>query len=195
MICNGLYIRFCLTTHFDHTINNRNYILLNCVQKFIDSQQPVNPLVVAKQREMALDKVLQKEKEIMNIGIELSNVVNAPTSNEADTNDWFVKQSELEYKLVQKEDELNETINGLNEATSFENKIETLQIDNNNPEYFAITARINAKENEHLENEKRLRQKNAEIEEKRKAARELQKRHLQVSHQLLSSNLIWLFLL
>lgn len=153
----------------------------------MDSHQPVNPLVVARQRELILDKVLQKEKEVLSIGTELSNVVNAPASNETERNDWFVKQDELEYKLVQKEDELNETIQGLNEATTFENKFDTLQIDNNNPEYLEVKARITAKENAHLENEKRLRIL-SEIEEKRKAAREQQKRHLQVSSWFVFSN-------
>lgn len=147
-------------------------------QKSIEQQQPINSVTIVKKREMILDQVLLKEREALKIENELSSIVNATiTQSETEQAEWFEKQNELEYQLVQKENELNDTITELNATTTpeLETKIQ------NDPEVKAIVARIEAKVNEHSENERRMKQKLQEIEEKRKAAREQQKRHLEVS--------------
>lgn len=149
-------------------------------RKSIEQQQPINSVTIIKEREYIYDQILEKERETLEIGNELRNIVNAPmTQNELEQSEWLNKQTELEYKLVQKENELNDTITELSATTTPE--LETkLQIDNNNPEMKAGLARLEAKKNEHAENERKIKQRNQEIEEKRKAAREQQKRHLQV---------------
>lgn len=150
-------------------------------QKSMEHQEPNNPVAIVQECEMFYDQILEKEHETLKIGEELKNIVNTPnTQNETEQTEWFNKQRELEYKLVQKENELNDTITGLHaiETPELETK---LHVDNFNPEVKTIFARIEKKKNEHSENERRIRQTLQEVEEKRRAAREQEKRHLQVS--------------
>ncbi|XP_031626737.1 ubiquitin carboxyl-terminal hydrolase 8 [Contarinia nasturtii] len=150
-------------------------------QKANEQQRP-NNLISIKEQEIIFDQILQKEKEVLKIGDELYNVVNVPiTSNDIDPSDWFNKQTELEYKMVQKENELNDTITGLSATTipDFEGQLETLQINSNNPEESETLARINAKKNEHSENTRKLENISKKIESKISETREKQKRHLQ----------------
>lgn len=150
-------------------------------QKSFEQQQPINSVTIVKKREKILDQVLQKEREALKIENELSSIMNATIKqSETEQSEWFDKQTELEYQLVQKENELNDTITELNATTTPELET-TIQNDTVNPEVKAIVARIEAKNNEHSENERRMKQRLQEIEEKRKAAREQQKRHLEVS--------------
>lgn len=151
-------------------------------QKSFEQQQPINSVTIVKKREMILDQVLQKEREALKIENELSSIVNATiTQSETEQSEWYNKQTELEYELVQKENELNDTITELNAITTPELET-TIQNDTVNvPEVKAIVARIEAKTNEHSENERQIKQNLQELEKKRKAAREQQKRHLEVS--------------
>lgn len=149
--------------------------------KSIDQQQPINLISVVQEREKLYDLVLQKERETLKIGEQLRNIVDAPnTQSETEQAEWFNKQTELEYKLVQTEEELNHTMTELNATATPEVEI-AIQTDITKPEVKALVARIEAKKNEHLQNEQRIKQKVQEIEEKRKTVREQQKRHLQVS--------------
>lgn len=142
-----------------------------------------NKKMSIKEQEKIIDQILQKEKEVLEIGNELYNVVSAPTTQEHDNSEWFNKQTELEYKMVQKEHELNDTITGLNATVTpdLENQLETLQIEPNNTEETEVLARINAKKNERSEVAKKLENINKQIEAKRLETKEKQKRHLQVS--------------
>lgn len=145
-------------------------------QKFNNSQQPLNVVAVAREREMILDKVLKVEEEVLKIEDQLSTIANAPLTNET-----LNIQMELEYKLVQKESELDDIKTGLNDTI--------VQLDN--PEILDIAMRITFKELEHLKNEIKMKQKNAEIEEKLRQAREYKKRQLEVS--FMRSNIINIF--
>ncbi|XP_055300839.1 ubiquitin carboxyl-terminal hydrolase 8 [Sitodiplosis mosellana] len=152
-------------------------------QKSIEQQQPINSVSIVQEREKILDQILQKDREALRIGDELSNIVNAPIKqSEAEHDEWLTKQTELEYKLVQKENELNDTIMELSTITTpeLENK---LQFDTSNPDVKKIVARIEEKSNEHAEYERRMKQRFQEIEEKRRTAREQQKRHLQLKEE------------
>lgn len=153
-------------------------------RRFNDLKKPTEELF--KEQEFKIDQVLQKEQEVLNIGNELNNVLNATeTTNDPNKKkEWFNKQTEIEYRLVQKENELNDTVMELEsvEQPGFENKLESLQIDaNKQQDVSQIIARIEAKQAERLEMERRRREHQQILEEKRRPVREQQKRHLEVS--------------
>lgn len=154
-------------------------------QKFMDTRKPTSTVELVKEKEMRMDQVIRKEKEVLSIGTELSNILNVDVTNDPDKKkEWFNKQTELEYKLVQKENELNDTMMELEsvEPSGFENKLETLQIDaRKQPDMSEMLARIEAKQIEHSQMEKRRIENAQIIEERRRPYREQQKRHLEVS--------------
>lgn len=152
-------------------------------QKPAEQQKPINYVSIVKEQEMIIDQVLQKEQEALKIGDELSNIVNAPIAqNEDEQNEWFTKQTELEYKFIQKENELNDSIMDLNSTMlDFESKVESLQVRLHQPEVAEIMDRIKKKNNKHSEYDRKIKEMARKIEEKRKAHREKQKRFYQVS--------------
>lgn len=145
-------------------------------QKTNDIQQPLNPVALAYEKEKMYDQILAKDKEVLNIGNELTQVVSSTRiPSDADPTELYTKHNELEYKFIQKENELNDTI------TELQSDFETLQIDVKNPEVAAINARIDQKAKEHSQYEKKRTETKQQIEERMNAMREQQKRHLQVS--------------
>lgn len=145
-------------------------------QKSTNNQQPLNPVALAYEKEKMYDQILAKDKEVLNIGNELTQVVNSTIiPSDADPTELYNKHSELEYKYIQKENELNDTISEL------QSEFETLQIDIQNPEVAAITARIDQKAREHHQYEQKRTETKQQIDQRMNVVREQQKRHLQVS--------------
>lgn len=149
-----------------------------------NTTEPINPITLAREKEMMYDEALKKEQEVLTIGAELKRFASTPTlPNDADKTEWYHKQSELEYKFFQKENELNDTISELNSVNQheMENQMGTLQINKQSPEYAEITARVEAKRKEFTQNERKVAETKQEIAAKMNVVRERQKRHLQVS--------------
>lgn len=145
---------------------------------------PINPIDLAREKEMIYDQALKKEQEILTIGNELKRYASTPTiPNDVDPSEWYHKQSELEYKFIQKEHELNETISELQavDQQEVENQMGTLQLNKQNPELAAITARLDVKQKELSQNERKVAETKQVVEAKMNVFRERQKRHLQVS--------------
>lgn len=143
-------------------------------------QQPINKVSAALQQEKLYDEVLEKEKEALHLGKEYINTLNVPISpSGTDQAELFNKQTELEYKLIQKEHELNDTL------TVVEPELEPLEAipsDEQTPELFEISARIDAKREEHAKYKKMREQIDRKREELAPANREQHKRLLQVSY-------------
>lgn len=150
--------------------------------KTIDAhQQPTNAVALAREKEIIFNQVLEKQKEVITIGDELSRVVSSTTPNEVDQTEWFNRQSELEYKFIQKENELNDTVSELHSVSQdIESKLSTIQIDQR-PEVDEIEARLQAKERERLQYEQKRLQAKQEIDAKLKVTQERHKRFLEVS--------------
>lgn len=144
----------------------------------------INPLALAREKEMMYDEALKKEQEVLIIGDELKRFASTPTlPNDVDQTEWYHKQSELEYKFFQKENELNDTISELNSVNQheMENQMGTLQINKQNPEWAEIAARLETKRNAFSQNERKVAETKQAVEAKMNDIRERQKRHLQVS--------------
>lgn len=153
-------------------------------QKTFESQQPINPVSLVQEREKMLDQVLKKEMEVIELNNELRNVVNARIDpSEQDKSDWFKKQTDLEYKMVQKEAELNDTLEGLPD-----NDLDSLNIGAQDPDLYK---RFKEKQLAHLGNERKIKEVTTEIEEKRRATKEQEKRHFEVSNKHLVTNINW----
>lgn len=148
-----------------------------------NTMAPMNPIVLAREREMIYDQVLKKEAEILTIGDQLKRFASTSTiPNDVDQTEWFHQQSELEYKFIQKEHELNETINDLHSVDQeVENQMGTLQINKQTPEWTELSARLDAKQREVSQNESKVAETKKVVEAKMNVVRERQKRHLQVS--------------
>lgn len=145
---------------------------------------PINPVALAREKEMMIDEVLKKEKEILTIGDQLKRFVSTSTiPNDVDQTEWYHKQRDLEYKFIQKEHELNDTISELNAVGQHEveNQMGTLQINTQTPEMAEIKARFDAKQKVLSQNERMRAEDKQAIEAKLNVVREGQKRHLQVS--------------
>lgn len=145
---------------------------------------PITPIALAREKEMIYDQALKKEQEVLTIGDEFKRFASASTlPNDVDQTEWYHKQSELEYKFFQKENELNDTISELNSVNQHEveNQMGTLQINKKNPEMTEIEARLEAKRKEFSQNERKVAETKQAIETKMNVVRERQKRHLQVS--------------
>lgn len=143
---------------------------------------PINPIELAREKEMIYDQALKKEEEIFAIGNELKRFASTPTiPNDVDPSEWYHKQSELEYKFIQKEHELNETISELNavDQHEVENQMGTLQLNKQNPELAEIKARLDVKQMELSQNERKVAETKQVVEAKMNVFRERQKRHLQ----------------
>lgn len=144
----------------------------------------ITPIALAREKEMIYDQALKKEQEVLTIGDELKRFASASTlPNDVDQTEWYHKQSELEYKFFQKENELNDTISELNSVNQHEveNQMGTLQINKKNPEMTEIEARLEAKRKEFSQNERKVAETKQAVETKMNVVRERQKRHLQVS--------------
>lgn len=144
----------------------------------------INPIAFAREKEMMYDEALKKEREVLTIGDELKRFASTSTiPNDVDQTEWYHKQSELEYKFIQKENELNDTISELNSVNQHEveNQMGTLQINRQNPEWTEIAARLEAKQKELSQNERKVAETRQAVETKMNVVRERQKRHLQVS--------------
>lgn len=85
----------------------------NALSKYALNKKPIGD--IAKENEAILDQKLKKESEALNIGNELKNLLDAGKA----TIDFdikkriLVKQGELQYKLYEKESELNDTVSWL----------------------------------------------------------------------------------
>lgn len=118
---------------------------------------------ILKEVEKKMDQVIQKEDEMSLIGQQIMNV----PVNETE------QAIQLEYQLIQKDNELDDTMNELNTTIQPEFESQLTNLRNSAPqnsEEQAVTAGIIAK-----------RQKVIEMEHIRKIEREKQKRHLDVS--------------
>lgn len=149
-----------------------------------NAMTPIDPITLAREKEMIYDEALKKEKEVLTIGNELKRFVSTSSvPSDVDKTEWYHKQSELEYKFIQKENELNDTICELNSVDQLEveNQLGTLQIYKQNPEMTEINARLEAKRKEFSQNERAVKETKQEVESKMNIIREQQKRHLQVS--------------
>lgn len=145
-------------------------------------QKPLTAQQIALEQEKFYDDVLKKEKEALSVGKEYINTLNMIiTPSESDPTEYFNKQTELEYKFFQKENELNDTITTV--EPELEN-LETIPNTEENPQMGEILARLKAKIEMHTQNKKMLEQVVKTQEELGPATREQQKRHLQVSHCL-----------
>lgn len=145
---------------------------------------PIDPIALAREKELMYDQALEKEQEILSIGDELNRIASIPKSpNDVDITDWYHRQSVLEYKFIQKEHELNETISELNAVgqQEVENQMETLQISKQNPQFAEIAKRLDIKAREFSQNERKVAETKQVVESKMGVLRERQKRHLQVS--------------
>lgn len=157
----------------------------NSGPKFMNTQQPINPVALAREKEIMYDQILEKEKEVLTIGTELNRMMSSTNlPNESDPSEWFSKHTELEYKLYQKENELNDTVSELHSVSQQEldegMNLKTLQI-NQNPDFAAIKARIEAKERAHSQFEMKHKEIKQNIEAKSSTVKEQQKRYLEVS--------------
>lgn len=149
-----------------------------------NSTAPMNPIALAREKEMIYDQALKMEREIFSIGDELKRYASTSTiPNDVDPSEWYHKHSELEYRFMQTEHELNETISELKavDQQEVENQMGTLQINKQNPELAEITARLDVKQKELSQNERKVAETKQVVEAKMNVFRERQKRHLQVS--------------
>lgn len=149
--------------------------------KSIDTQHQFDPIMVAREKDKLANQILEQEKEVLTISNEL---VNTQTNN-VDQPEWIEKQTELEYKFIQKENELNDTMSEFKSISQSElgDKMETLQIDQN-PEFAAINASIDAKVRQISQFEQKRSQTKQVLEAKRNVMNEHHKRHLEVSHSI-----------
>lgn len=148
------------------------------------TEVPFNPVAMAREKELMYDQVIKQEQEILTIGNELKRYASTPTiPNDVDQTEWYSKQTELENKFFQKEHELNDTICELNavDQHEVENQMGTLQINKQTPELAELKARLDAKQKQFSQNERKVAETKQEIEAKMNVVRERQKRHLQVS--------------
>lgn len=149
-----------------------------------NATQPIDPIALARMKETIYDEALKIEREVLTIGNELKRNVNTPAiPNDVDQAEWYNRQTELEYKFIQKESELNDTISELNSVDQHEmdNQMATLQIYKQNPEMIELNTRLEAKRKEFSQNERIVMETKQEVEAKLNVVRERQKRHLQVS--------------
>lgn len=146
---------------------------------------PIDPVVHARQKEIMYDQALKKEQEVLTIGNELKRTFARASSipNDIDKTKYFDMQRELEYKFIQTENELNDTISELHSVDQheLENQMGTMQIDRQNPEMAEITARIETKRKRLSQSENIVKETKQDIEATMNVVRERQKRHLQVS--------------
>lgn len=148
-------------------------------QKSMTAQHPNNIISMALKHEKFYDDVLKKEKEALNVGTEYIKTLNTTiTPSESDQTEHFNKQTELEYKFIQKENELNDTITKI--ELNLES-LETIPSTEQNPEVTALLARVREKQGKHDAYQKQLEQIDRKREELGPATKEQQKRHLQVS--------------
>lgn len=144
--------------------------------------QPGNTISFALEQEKLYDHVLQKEKEALNVGKEYISTLNATISvGESDQTEHYNKQTELEYKFIQKENELNDTIM---EVEPDLQSLDALPSHEQNPEASEVLARIKAKREMHTQNKKELEKIGQKREELAPATKEQQKRHLQASYSV-----------
>lgn len=147
-----------------------------------NASTPIDALELARQKEIMFDQAFKTEQEILTIGNELKRNFVSTTSipNDVDKTEWFNKQSELEYKFIQKENELNDTINEIQSVDQHEldNQMGTLQIDKKDPELAEINARLETKRNKLSQNKHIVNETKQEVESKMNVVRERQKRHL-----------------
>lgn len=148
--------------------------------KSIDTQQPMNPIKTALEKESLAKQILEKEKQILFISNELVNTVTQ--SNNIDQPELIEKQTKLEYQFIQTENELNDTLSEFKSISQSEidDKLETLQIDQN-PELARLKASLEAKEREISQFEQKRSQSKQVLEAKRNMMNENHKRHLEVS--------------
>lgn len=147
-------------------------------QKFLHGKSTI------EQKEMLVDDILAKDEEVLMISTELTNVLDASNSTDdpVKANELIRKQTELEYKLMQKENELNDTYIELTTVDQLETDkdvtIPTISAQSQ-PEFTEATARLQAKTMKHTEMERKHQQNTLLIEAKRLAIKE-QHKNLQV---------------
>lgn len=148
-----------------------------------------NPVENARERELEIDIILEKEKELSNIVNEFRNEFTKQVNN-TDQTEWINKQTELEYKLIQKENELNDTIQRYDTVNQheFEDKFGTIQIEQT-PELATIKATIEAKERQISQYEQKRSETKPDLEEKIKLVKERQKRQLETVSLFLLINI------
>lgn len=154
-------------------------------QKFLHDKRTLEPMTFIKEKEMLVDDILAKDEEVLMISTELTNVLDASnrTDDPVKATELIRKQTELEYKLMQKENELNDTyieLKTVDQLESDEDVTMPAVSTQSQPEFTEATARLQAKTMKHSEMERRHQQNALLIEAKRLAIKE-QHKHLQVS--------------
>lgn len=135
----------------------------------------MNSVENIKVKENIVDQILEKGQEVLEMKNELISAFDASDANEDPLQ--YKKRVELEYKLMQKENELNDTVTELETQAIDPDEYDDTK---NEPEYKEAVARLQAKEMQHSKMAK-ISQENAQVlETKRRAATEHHKRHLQV---------------
>lgn len=148
-------------------------------QKPLAPNKPNNILAYAIEQENIYDDLLKKENEALTVGNEyISTLKTTITPSESDPTEHFNKQTELEYKLIQKENELNDTIMTVEPDLE---SLDEIPIGDQNPQTSEVLARIREKKKIHTQNKKAIEQVAQKREELGPAAKEQLKRHLQVS--------------
>lgn len=144
-------------------------------QKFIK----MNSVDLIKEKENIVDQLLEKDQEVLKISNELTNVLDASNTSvdPVKASELYKKQTELEYKLMQKENELNDTAIELETQAVDQGEYDDTQKEHGYEEAFA---RLQAKEIQHSEMAKKAQENAQALETKRRAAKEHNKRHLQV---------------
>lgn len=155
-------------------------------QKYLHGKRTIEPMSYIKKKEMLVDDILAKDEEVLKISTELTNVMDASnsTNDPAKASELSRKQTELEYTLMQKENELNDTFIDLKDVNQWENDKEITMPSveaQKQPEFTAATARLQAKTMKHSEMEQKYKENAVLIEMKRIQVKEQQKRHLEVS--------------
>lgn len=155
-------------------------------QKYLHGRHTIEPMSYIKEKEMLVDDILAKDEEVLKISNELTNVLDASTglNDPAKATELIRKQTELEYKLMQKENDLNDTFTELKTVDQIESDkdvaVRTVEA-HSQPDFNEATARLQAKTMKHSEMERKYQEKVMLIEMKRMQVKEQQKRHFPVS--------------
>lgn len=159
-------------------------------QKYLHGRRSIEPMTYIKEKEMLVDDILAKDEEVLKISTELTNVLDASnaTNDPAKASELIKKQTELEYTLMQKENELNDTFNELKTVDQFEDDKDMPLVDaRRQPGYTEANARLLAKTRKHSEMEQKHKESALLLETKRMKLKEQQKIHLEVSIVLFES--------
>lgn len=161
-------------------------------QKYLHGRQTNEPMSYIKEKEMLVDDILAKDEEVWKISNELTNVLDASTgiNDPVKASKLIQKQRELEFKLMQKENDLNDTFTELNTVDQIESDkdvaAQTVEAQSQ-PEFIEATARLQAKTMKHSEMKRKYDDQVMLNELKRMQVQEQQKRHFPVSIYFIQS--------